>query len=155
MAGCKSKHILVSYHTTDSVKITDTYAKQNIIVPGDSVRITLPVIIEENRPRPAVMKATGNRAKLKVELTNEGMIEASANCDEYEVQVDVLQRTIDRYRQDVSVFQDKESALQRTIRDLQVLLKMAALVLVVLGVWKYVKPAITIIKTILKPFKNK
>lgn len=155
LLGCKARRELVSSYTTDSLKVTDTWVKQTVVVPGDSVRLVLPLVFDAERPRPAVAETTGNRASLRVEVTGEGMIEASANCDEYEAQVDVLQRTIERWEREVSVFREKETGLQRTIRDLRLLLKLAALALVALAVWKYAKPALTVIETIFKNLKTK
>lgn len=150
LASCKARQELVRVEQTDSLLITERYVEEPVIVPGDSVRLSFPLIIRGERAVPSKAKVKGNRSELKVEVTPEGNIEAEAVCDEWEAKVKVLQRTVERYEKDVSVYREKESALQRTVRSLKSILKYGSLALVVFAALKYAKPVWTILKKLIK-----
>ncbi|MEN6423279.1 MAG: hypothetical protein ABFD76_15170 [Smithella sp.] len=141
---------LVQSEKTDSIRITEQYVKQKIVVPGDSVKVAFPLVIENNRPVAGKVEVKGDRSKLKVEVTPEGTIEAEAICDEYEVIIKVLQRTIERHVKEAAIYREKESGFQKTIRDLKAILKYGSIALLLFGVLKYAKPFWTILKKLIK-----
>jgi hypothetical protein len=150
LASCGVKQELVRSEKSDSTRITEQYVEQKIIVPGDSVKVAFPLIIENNRPVPGKVEVKGDRSTLKVEVTPEGNIEASAVCDEYEAIIKVLQRTIERYVKEAAVYREKESALKKTVRDLKALLTYGSVALLLFGILKYAKPVFAILKRLIK-----
>jgi 5-enolpyruvylshikimate-3-phosphate synthase len=148
--SCKAKQELVQSEKVDSVRITEHYVEQVVHVPGDSVKASFPLIVENNRPVPASVKVKGDRSSLKIQVTEQGNIEASAICDEYEAKVQVLERTVERYEKEAAVYREKETTFQKTIRDLHAALKYGTIIIVVIVALKYAKPVWTFIKTILK-----
>ena len=148
LSSCKAKMDLVQSEKTDSIRITEQYREQTVRIPGDSLRLSFPLIIENNRPQPSKVEVQGDRSSLKVEVTEQGNIEASANCDEYEAKVMVLERTVEKYEKDLSVYKEHETALQRTIKDLKAFLKYGLIILVILVLLKFAKPIYTLFKNL-------
>lgn len=146
--SCKAKRELVQSEKTDSIRITEQYREQTVKIPGDSLRLSFPLIIANNRPRPSKVEVQGDRSSLKVEVTEQGNIEASANCDEYEAKVMVLERTVERSQREISLYKERETALQRTIKDLKAFLKYGAIILVILAILKFAKPIYTLLKNL-------
>lgn len=150
LCSCKTQQLLVSSTSSDSTLVIEKYIERPVIVPGDSVKISMPILIQDNKPLPQKLAVRSSRASLSLEVTHEGTVEAQANCDEYEAKVKVLERSVSNYRHDIEVYKEKESRLQATINDIYRGIKRAgivtAILIVLIAALKYVKPVLSIIK---------
>lgn len=158
LCSCKTRQLLVQSTSTDSTIVNEKYIERPVIVPGDSVKISVPILIQDNKPVPQKLAARSSRARVELEITPQGMIEVQANCDEYQAKVMVLERSVSSYRHDIEVYKEKESRLQKTINDIYRGIKRAGILIGILATLivalKYAKPILLIIKSLFKWQKN-
>ena len=158
LSSCRAKQVLIHSTSTDSTVVMEEYVQREIVVPGDSIRVSLPILIQDNKPVPQKVTARSSRASVQLEITSEGTATAQANCDEYLAKINVLERSVNTYRHDIEVYKQAESKLTEKINDIyrgikRVVFKIA-IIIVLIALFKYLKPISLIIKNVFKWQKN-
>jgi predicted RNase H-like nuclease (RuvC/YqgF family) len=138
--------------------VVEEYVEREVVVPGDSIKVSLPILIQDNKPVPQKVTARSSRASVQLEITPLGTATAQANCDEYLAKINVLERSVNTYRHDIEVYKEKESRLQKTINDIYRWIKRGviavAILIALIATLKYLKPILLIIKNLVKWQKN-
>jgi hypothetical protein len=148
----------------DSIRISEHLTEQNITIPGDSIRLSIPIATNDSGNLiPASICVHGERSGIKINVS-ENSIQAVATCDEYLAKVQVLERTVESYEKettalnttvqsrekDISVLKQEKSTLQKTLDGIKKTVKtgiiIAAVISIVAVAFKYGKPILLIIK---------
>lgn len=178
LTSCKAKQVLVSSIRTeekliteqkasekkDSIRISEHYRDQDITIPGDSLKVVLPIETNDNgKLIPASFEVHGERSGLKIDVS-EGSIMAIATCDEYQAKIKVLERTVESYKEEttslsttiqtcekeISVLKEQKTALQKILDGIKRKVKtgiiIATVIIVLTAAFKYAKPILSIIK---------
>lgn len=142
--SCRPQRQLIQTQQRDSVVISDVVTEKVVRIAGDSVTATLPLIIAPGttvkpselpiayKVKPAKVTIDGKRAKVDLQITENGEVEATAVCKELEEKVTVLERTVESYQSEVSEYQVKESLLNRTIASVKRTLRTVVFTAVIL-----------------------
>lgn len=125
--SCRPQRQLIQTQQRDSVVISDVVTEKVVRIAGDSVTATLPLILVPDassnpsestttyKVKPAKVTIDGKRAKVDLQISENGEVEATAVCKELEEKVTVLERTVESYQSEVSEYQVRESLLNRTV----------------------------------------
>ncbi len=150
LCSCKTRQLLVKSTSTDSTIVTEKFIERPVFVPGDSVKISMPILFQNNQPVVQKFAARSSHARISLQVTPEGYVEAQANCDEYEAKVKVLERSVSNYRNEALVYKEKETRLQKAINDIYSTIRRVGILTAILAVLivalKYAKPVFSIIK---------
>jgi hypothetical protein len=153
LSACRSTRQVVQQATFDSTAVSYREVEKIIHIPGDTVVLVMPVRVSDNRPMPMIQTMESSRAKIRVEITRSGNLEATAICKELEEKVFVLEWTISNFKSEIKEYQVKESFLKKTIdsakRTLRTVLITLVLLLIVYTVFKLGFNPISIIKKII------
>lgn len=145
--SCRPQRQLIQTQQRDSVVISDVVTEKVVRIAGDSVTATLPLILVPDastntsevpliyKVKPAKVTIDGKRAKVDLQIKDNGEVEATAVCKELEEKVTVLERTVESYQSEVSEYQVRENLFKRTIASAKRTLKtvvITAIFLIVL-----------------------
>ncbi len=154
LAGCRSVRLPISQTNSDSTLVETVEVVKVITIPGDTVRVGIPIILRgDTQFIPAKVYSESRRAAVSVEITTDGHVLAEAICKELEEKVTFLQTTITNYRQRVEIYEQRESWLQQSMRKTKSWFYAAVIVgVLVLLAWVMTsfKPVLNLIKRIFK-----
>jgi hypothetical protein len=182
LTSCKAKQVLVSSRRTDeklvtgqldtritdSTRISERYTDQVITIPGDSLKVSFPLVTNDSgKLIPASIEVKGERSSMKIDVSGNN-IQAVARCDEYQAKIQVLERTVETYKtettnlkqtvesyeNEITVLNEEKTGFQKTIIGIKKSIKrgffIAALLLGLVAALKYAKPILSIIKKLIK-----
>jgi hypothetical protein len=182
LSSCKTKQVLVSSQRTDeklvtgqldtritdSTRISERHTDQVITIPGDSLKVSFPLVTNDSgKLVPASIEVKGERSSMKIDVSG-STLQAVARCDEYQAQVQVLERTVESYKtettnlkqtvesyeNEITVLKEEKTAFQKTLTRIQKTFKtgviIAALLTLLAVALKYAKPILSIIQKLIK-----
>lgn len=154
LSGCRSVRLPVSQTNSDSTLVETVEVVKIITIPGDTVRVGIPIILRgDTQFIPARVVAESRRAAVSIEITTDGHVLAEAICKELEEKVTFLETTITNYKQRVEIYEHKESWLQQSVRKTKIWFYAAVVFgILVLLAWvvSSFQPVLNVIKRIFK-----
>lgn len=154
LSACRSVRLPVSQTSSDSTLVETVEVVKIITVPGDTVRVGIPIILRgDTQFIPAKVVAESKRAAVSIEISADGHVLAEAICKELEEKVTFLETTITNYRHRVEVYEQRESWLQQNMRKTKGWFYAAVIVgILVLLAWvlSSFQPVLNVIKRIFK-----
>lgn len=154
LTACRSVRWPVSQTTSDSTLVEAVEVVKIITIPGDTVRVGIPIILRgDTQFIPAKVVAESRRAAVSIEISADGHVLAEAICKELEEKVTFLETTITNYKQRVEIYEQKESWLQQSMRKTRTWFYAAVVVgILILLAWMMTsfQPVFNVIKRIFK-----
>lgn len=142
LSSCRSHRQVVQQTTSDSTTVTFREVEKIVHLEGDTVAASMQVQLKDNEDNyvsndlafvPQKQTIETKRTKVTVELTTSGEIKATAISKELDEKVTVLEKTVETSKNSVTVVEQKEGWLKRTLKNVSKTFKTILVIVIVLS----------------------